>query len=232
MKKYSCIVIEDEHLLAEVLEDYIHQVPFLELRSIFSDAIQALDYIHQHKVDLIFIDINLPKLKGIDFIKLVRDNTKFIITTAYHEFALQGYELNVLDYLLKPIAFNRFLTAVDKLHPEENNDLDIKPQVTGKEYLFVNIHKRRVKINFNEIIYIEGMKEYVQIYLTDNNTVTTKLQLGQINDLLNTEFLRIHKSYIISKSKVTSYSLSEVHLGEIKLPVGIHYKDSLMKSLE
>ncbi|MEP7322801.1 MAG: LytTR family DNA-binding domain-containing protein [Saprospiraceae bacterium] len=232
MKKYSCIIIEDEHLLAEVLEDYIHQVSFLELRSVFSDAIQALDYVHQHKVDLIFIDINLPKLKGIDFIKLVRDSSKFIITTAYHEFAIQGYELNVLDYLLKPIEFNRFLSAVHKLHPEGYTVPETKPLILDKDYLFVNINKRRVRINFNEIIYIEGMKEYVQIYLTDSTSVTTKLQLGQINELLNNEFLRIHKSYIVSKSKVTSYSLAEIHLGAVKLPVGINYKDSLVKALE
>jgi DNA-binding LytR/AlgR family response regulator len=231
MKKYNCIIIEDEHLLAGVLEDYIRQVPFLAHVSTFGDALQALEYIHLHPVDLIFLDINLPKLKGMDFIQLVKTNTAFIITTAYHEYALQGYELNVLDYLLKPIEFNRFLNAVNKMHhlhfggPASSKD-------SGKDYLFVNVNKRRVKVRYEDIVYIEGMKEYVQIYLAHQEPVITKLQLSQIHDLLNHTFIRIHKSYIISKSKVTSYNLTEVHLGTILLPVGDHYKDTLVKELE
>ncbi len=114
MRKLSCLIIEDEQILAEVLAEYVRKVPFLELKAILNDAITALEYLEENEVDLIFIDINLPKLKGIDFIKMVPVSAKFIITTAYHEYALEGYELNVIDYLMKPIEFNRFLMAVKK----------------------------------------------------------------------------------------------------------------------
>lgn len=230
MKKYNCIIVEDEHLLAGVLEDYIRQVTFLEHKSTFGDALQALEYIHQHPIDLIFLDINLPKLKGMDFIRLVKTNTSIIITTAYHEYALQGYELNVLDYLLKPIEFNRFLSAVNKMH--QLNPAVPASKGMGKDYLFVNVNKRRVKVQYEDIVYIEGMKEYVQINLLHKDPVITKIQLSQIHELLNHDFIRIHKSYIISKSKVTSYNLTEVHLGTMMLPVGDHYKDMLSKELE
>lgn len=233
MKKYSCIIVEDEHLLAEVLIDYCNQVPFLDLRNTFSDGVAAMEYLQQDKIDLIFIDINLPKLKGIDFIKLFQGSAKFIITTAYHEYAVQGFELNVIDYLLKPIEFNRFLMAVNKLRIE--NRPEVKTIVTKndkKDYLYININKRRVKINFSEILYIEGMKEYIKIYTAGDKWHITKMQIGQMDELLNEQFARIHRSYIVAKSKVTSYNQAEVSIGNIVLPVGTNYKEILTQQLE
>jgi DNA-binding LytR/AlgR family response regulator len=233
MNKYSCIIIEDEQLLAEVLSDYVSQVPFLELKKIFSDGISAMEYLQQNKTDLVFIDINLPKLKGIEFIKMFRGTAKFIITTAYHEYALEGYELNVIDYLLKPIEFSRFLMAVNKLTVDERStNRVVTDEANKKDYLFVNIKKRRVKIIFSEILYIEGMKEYVKIYTAKDKYIITKTQIGQINELLNGEFVRIHRSYIVARSKVTSYNLAEVSIGTIVLPVGTNYKDILTGLLE
>jgi DNA-binding LytR/AlgR family response regulator len=233
MKKYSCIIIEDEHLLADVLADYISQVPFLELKKIFGDGISAMEYLQESSIDLIFADINLPKLKGIDFIKMFQGSAKFIITTAYHEYAVQGYELNVLDYLLKPIEFSRFLMAVNKLKTDEKKE--DKPEVekpVTKDYLYVNINKRRMKINFSDILYIEGMKEYVKIHTSKDKWVITKMQIGQISDLLDRQFVRIHRSYIVAKSKITSYSLAEVSIGNVTLPVGTNYKEFLAQQLE
>ncbi len=230
MSKYSCIIIEDEHLLAEVLADYINQVSFLELKAVFSDGITALEYLQENKADLFFVDINLPRLKGTDFIKMFQGKAKFIITTAYHEYAVQGYELQVIDYLLKPIEFSRFLMAVNKLRTDEKEPGTFKTH--EKDHLYVNINKRRVKINFSDILYIEGMKEYVKIYTEKDKWQITKMQIGQINDLLDENFIRIHRSYIIAREKITSYNLAEVSIGLITLPVGKNYKDSLALKLE
>jgi DNA-binding LytR/AlgR family response regulator len=231
MKTYSCIIIEDEHLLAEVLVDYVNQTPFLELKNVFSDAITAMEYLRQNKADLIFVDINLPKLKGIDFIKMFQGDTKFIITTAYHEYAIQGYELNVIDYLLKPIEFNRFLVAVNKIRTDDKA-VTISGKADSKDYLYININKKRVRVNFSEILYIEGMKEYVKIFTAKDKWHITKMQIGQIAELLNDEFVRIHRSYIVARSKVTSYNLTEISIGSIVLPVGTNYKGSLSQQLE
>ena len=233
MKKYSCIIVEDEQLLAEVLADYVTQVPFLQLKNVFSDGISAMEYLHENKVDLIFIDINLPRLKGIDFIKMFRGSSKFIITTAYHEYAVTGFELEVIDYLLKPIEFSRFLMAVNKLtHEDRSVSLPVPDTSAVRDYLYVSINKRRVKVNFSEILYIEGMKEYVKIYTAKAKWYITKIQIGQMDELLNEQFVRIHRSYIVAKSKITSYNLAEVSIDSIILPVGTNYKESLSRQLE
>ena len=232
MSKVSCIIIEDEHLLAELLADYVSQVPFLDLKKIFGDGITAMEYLQYNKVDLIFVDINLPVLKGIDFIKMFQGSSKFIVTTAYHEYAVEGYTLNVIDYLLKPIEFSRFLMAVNKLAGNEKLQVNMEAKQAVKDYLYVNINKRRVKINYSDILYIEGMKEYVKIYTGVNKWIITKSQIGQIAGLLDDQFVRIHRSYIVAKSKVTSYNLSDVSIGGILLPVGTNYKELISQQLE
>ncbi|HEV7782449.1 MAG TPA: response regulator transcription factor [Chitinophagaceae bacterium] len=233
MRKYSCIIIEDEPLLAEVLADYVNQTPFLDLQKVFGDGISAMEWLSHKKIDLVFIDINLPKLKGIDFIKMFQGSCKFIITTAYHEYALEGYTLNVIDYLLKPIEFNRFLMAVNKIRFEEKTETDPAGDKAGsKDYLYININKRRVKVNFSEILYVEGMKEYIKIYTEKAKWYITKMQMGQISELLNEQFVRIHRSYIVAKPRITSYNLTEVSIGDIILPVGTNYKGSLPGQLE
>lgn len=164
---------------------------------------------------------------------MFQGSSRFIITTAYHEYALDGYELNVIDYLLKPIEFSRFLKAVNKLSAGEKPvEKQIIEHPVTKDYLYVNINKRRVKINFDEILYIESMKEYVKIFTAKDKWHITKLQLGQIEELLSEQFVRIHRSYIVARSKITSYNLAEVSIGSILLPVGTNYKELLGKELE
>jgi len=231
MKKLSCLIIEDESLLADVLAEYISQVPFLELKKIFNDGMSALEYLEVNNVDLIFIDINLPKLKGIDFIKMFPNSARYIITTAYHEYAVEGFNLNVVDYLLKPIEFNRFMMAVKKA----TDGLVINRTLTEngmKDYFYINMNKRRVKVNFSEILYIEGLKEYVRIHVTREKLLITKMQIGHIQELLNEDFVRIHRSFIVAKKKVNSYNHVEVNVGNSTLPVGTNYKDTISRLLE
>src|SRR3984885_2814442 len=160
MEKYNCIIIEDEPLAAEILQEYIADIPFLNLKNTYTDALRALEDLRSNEIDLIFLDINLPKLKGFDFIQTLKNPPHIIITTAYHEYALQGYELNIVDYLLKPIEFSRFLKAVNKLKSitsehTYNTSMSI-PE--GRDFMFVFVDKKRVKVYFKDILYIESLK--------------------------------------------------------------------------
>lgn len=234
MQKFNCLIVEDEPLAAEILEDYIHQVPFLQLLAKCNDAIYALEILQQQKVDLIFLDIHLPKLKGIDFLKTLSDPPQIIITSAYQEYALEGYELNVVDYLLKPVEFNRFIMAVNKLkHPNEIDQFHIMPPAPSERaYLFFNVSKKKVKMFLDEILYIESLKEYIKV-ISKDKTILTKFQLGEIEDVLNkNNFLRIHRSFIVAKNKIDAFSATDVEINGLQIPIGRSYKEIVIDSLE
>src|SRR3954469_4701715 len=212
MQKFNCLIVEDEPIAAEILEDYIHQVPSLQLVAICNDAIHALEIIQKERIDLIFLDIHLPKLKGLDFIKTLTHSPGIIITTAYQEYALQGYELNVVDYLLKPIEFSRFIMAVNKLEQQKRN-ASLTHSVTmpsERAFLFFNVGKKKVKMFLDEILYIESIKEYIRIISRDK-AILTKFQLGEIEEVLRrNNFLRIHRSFIVAKNKIDAFSATDV----------------------
>ncbi len=233
MKKINCLILEDEPLAAEVLEDYINQVPFLELKAKCVDAIYALEILQKQAIDLIFLDIHLPKLQGLDFIKTLQHPPKVIITTAYQEYALQGYELNVVDYLLKPIEWSRFLMAVNKLQQAiEVTNYAHRAVPEEKTYLFFNVNKRMVKVFLDEILYIESLKEYIRI-TTPHKSILTKYQLNQIEELLTRhQFLRIHRSFIVAKNKIETFSATDVEIGSKQLPIGRNYKEQVLEVLE
>src|SRR6186713_2546903 len=165
MSKIKCIIVEDEPLAVKVLSDYISQVPFLELHGSFKDAILATDYLRSNVVDLIFLDIHLPKLKGMAFLKTLTSPPAVIITTAYHQYAVEGFNLSVTDYLLKPFEFERFLVAVTKVKSKSATATTVEEEESGskKDYLFLNVQKKKVKISFSDILYIESQREYVKI---------------------------------------------------------------------
>lgn len=233
MQPYNCLIVEDEPLAAEVLQDYIKQVPFLNLKAVCKDAIYAIELLQKEKVDLIFLDIHLPKLKGLDFIKTVSHPPRIIITTAYHEYALQGYEYNVLDYLLKPIEFNRFLMAVNKLAPAADIQKPAEKNSSrpDNDYLFFNVNKKKVRIFLSEILYIESLKEYIRI-VTKDRSVITKFQLGQVEEILTkNNFIRIHRSYIVAKDKIEAFTATDVEINTKLIPIGRGYKDIVQSEL-
>lgn len=233
MEKYNCILVEDEPLAAEILKDYIDQVPFLNLIAVCEDAIYALDILQKEKIDLIFLDINLPKLKGFDFIQTLKNPPNIIITTAYHEHALLGYEFNVVDYLMKPIAFNRFLVAVNKL--KQSKDVNLPPlaiQETERAYIFFNVSKKKVKVYCDEILYIESVKEYINV-VTTSKAILAKFQLSQIEALLpKSQFIRIHRSFIVAKNKIDAFSATDVEIRNKQLPIGRSYKELVLSIIE
>lgn len=234
MQRFNCLIVEDEPLAAEVLQDYIQQVPFLLLKGICIDAIFALEALQQQKIDLVFLDIHLPKLKGLDFIKTLKNPPRIIITSAYHEYALQGYEYNVVDYLLKPIEFSRFLMAVNKLNqsPVPESHIATFLPTPERSSLFFNVSKKKVRVFLDEILYIESLKEYIRIY-TVHKTILTKFPLGQIEELLaKNNFLRIHRSYIIARNRIDAFTASEVEVSGKQIPIGRSYKESVLEALE
>jgi two-component system, LytTR family, response regulator len=227
MSNIKCIIIEDEPLAAKVLSEYVSQVPFLELQGSFKDALLATEYLRNHSVDLIFLDIHLPKLKGMAFLKTLTHPPAIIITTAYHEYAVEGFNLNVTDYLLKPFEFERFLIAVNKVKTAQKEKQEYNESEDKKDYLFLNVQKKKVKILFSEIVYIESQREYIKI-VTTNKEFISKLSTHEIEALLPANlFKRIHRSFIVSVSKIQSYSADEVEVNGISIPIGRGYRDSI-----
>ena len=225
MSEIKCIIIEDEPLAVKVLSDYISQVPFLELHGSFKDAILATDYLRSNAVDLIFLDIHLPKLKGMAFLKTLTNPPAVIITTAYHQYALEGFNLNVTDYLLKPFEFERFLVAVTRVKITQTEKHRSIEEPAEKDHLFLNVQKKKVKILFSEILYIESQREYIKIVTTKKEYIS-KMSTHEIESLLPANlFKRIHRSFIVSVSKIESYTAEAVEVNGISIPIGRGYKD-------
>jgi len=225
MSNLRCIIVEDEPLAAKVLSDYISQVPFLRLEGTFKDAILATDYLTDHHTDLIFLDIHLPKLKGMAFLKTLSHPPAVIITTAYHQYALEGFNLNVKDYLLKPFDFERFLIAVTKVKTAQGEKQEPKDSGVAKDYLFVNVQKKKVKILFAEILYVESQREYIKI-VSIKNVYLSKMSTHEMEDLLPPHlFKRIHRSFIVSVSKIESYTAEMVEVNGHSIPIGRGYRD-------
>jgi two-component system, LytTR family, response regulator len=225
MSKISCIIVEDEPLAAKVLSEYVSQVPFLGLNGTFKDAILANEYLREHSVDLIFLDIHLPKLKGMAFLKTLIDPPSVIITTAYHQYAVEGFDLNVTDYLLKPFEFERFLVAVNKVKAAQTERQKSIEREDVKDHLFLNIQKKKVKILFSEIVYIESQREYIKIVTTKKEYIS-KMSTHEIESLLPSNlFKRIHRSFIVSVSKIESYTAEAVEVNGISIPIGRGYRD-------
>lgn len=224
MSDIHCIIVEDEPLAVKILSDYISEVPFLELKGVFKDAILAIDWLRHNNIDLIFLDIHLPKLKGTAFLKTLTQPPAVIITTAYHQYAVEGFDLNVTDYLLKPFGFERFLVAVNKV--KSALGMPRKKEVAEiREYLFLNIDRKRVKVLFSEIIYIESQREYVKI-ITIKHEYICKMSTHEIEELLPAGlFKRIHRSFIISIHKIESYSLESVQVNGVSVPIGRDYRN-------
>jgi len=225
MSKIRCIIVEDEPLAVKVLSDYIQEVPFLELLGKFKDAILASDYLRNNTVDLIFLDIHLPKLKGMAFLKTLSSPPAVIITTAYHQYAVEGFDLNVTDYLLKPFEFERFLVAVTKVKTAQKEPHRTIEAPEAKDFIFLNVQKKKVKILFSEIVFVESQREYIKIVTTKKEFIS-KMSTHEIESLLPSHlFKRIHRSYIISLSKIDSYTAEMVEVNGVQIPIGRGYRD-------
>lgn len=234
------LIIDDEPLALDVLETYIGNVPELQLVARCSNAMEANEILHKQQIDLIFLDIQMPQLSGVDFIKTLEHPPMFIFTTAYSNYALEGYELNAIDYLLKPISMDRFMKAANKALSQfelrRREEAPTDHQTTGTEgvdFFFVKADKKLVKIKYDEILYIEGLKDYVIIRLEQGRVVTLQTMKSLEDKLPVSLFKRIHRSYIVSLDKIHAVDGSSVDVfekGQIKmLPIGKNYRDEILE---
>jgi DNA-binding LytR/AlgR family response regulator len=235
--KIRCAIIDDEHLARQYLKDYVNKVPFLELIGDFNSPLKALDLIKSKKIDLLFLDIQMPDITGLDFIKTLEKSPYIVLTTAYKEYALEGYELNVVDYLLKPFSFERFVKAVNKVaealekdkqtgQSKSESDDTIRPEMFD-DYLVIRADRKYYKINYDDLVYIEGQKAYVTFY-TKKQQITALVSLKELEEKLPaTVFIRIHKSYIVSIKKIASLEGNSIEIGQKYLPVGKSYRNTV-----
>jgi len=225
--KIRCIIVEDEPLAVKVLRGYIEQVPFLDLQEVFKDAITAGEYLRDHAVQLIFLDIHLPKLRGMAFIKTLSQPPAIIITTAYYQYAVEGFELNVTDYLLKPFDFQRFFKAVNKVKTAQEEQRKPVPEPPEQGSIFLNVQKKKVKIQFADILYIESQREYIKV-VTGQKEYVSKMGTGEVEAILPPKlFRRIHRSFIVSVGKIEAYTAEAVEIGGVCIPIGRGYRDAL-----
>ncbi|TMM57287.1 response regulator transcription factor [Maribacter algarum] len=229
-----CLIIDDEPLAIEVLKMHLAQLSEMHVVGSFANPVESLETIRNEKIDLIFLDIEMPVLSGIDFVKNIALAPKVIFTTAYRNYAIESYELDVVDYLLKPIAFSRFLKAINKyktmvqLPITANNDPE---EIPRDNHIYVNANKKFIKLEFDDITYVESMKDYVQIHAT-NKSVVTKEAITSFAAKLPAEFLRIHRSFIVNTKKVTAFTKVDVEINDRELPIGSSYKETVMGFLK
>ncbi|WP_028787335.1 LytR/AlgR family response regulator transcription factor [Terrimonas ferruginea] len=225
MPEIKCIIIEDEPLAVKVLADYVAQVPFLQLEGRFKDAILATDWLRTNDVQLIFLDIHLPKLKGMAFLNTLSPKPAVIITTAYHQYAVEAFDLNVTDYLLKPIEFERFLMAINKVKLAYDNSRLAPEKSNARDYLFLTVQKKKVRVLFSEILYVESQREYIKV-VTEKKELISRMSTHEIEDLLpGAIFKRIHRSFIISVNKLESYTAESVEVQGVSIPIGRGYRN-------
>ncbi|PKG42870.1 LytR/AlgR family response regulator transcription factor [Psychroflexus sp. MES1-P1E] len=231
--KISCLVIDDEPLAIQVIKSHLNKIPGIEIISTFQNPVEALDMIKSTKIDLIFLDIEMPLLSGIELLKTLQHPPKVIFTTAYRNYATESYELDVVDYLLKPISFTRFLKAINKYKNLVNVNI-VESTVKDEEsnnHLYVNSNKKFIKLNFNDILYVESIKDYVKVVLHDKSVIT-KDSISNFEYKLPHEFLRIHRSFIVNTIKVTAFTKVDVEIGARELPIGASYKDVVIGFLK
>lgn len=228
----KCIIVDDEPLAIEIMESYVAKVDQLKLEGTFRNAVSAFTFLQTHPVDLIFLDIQMPKLSGIDFVRTLKNPPKVIFTTAFRDYALDGFELEVADYLLKPIPFDRFLKAVAKVlhHPIAANSSPAKAEVSDN-YVYFKVDKKMIKTKMSEILYIESVKDYVKVK-TGEKEIVTQQKISYLEESLPKEqFLRIHRSFIVNRERIDAYSATDVEIGKIHVPIGRNYKNDVMKVL-
>ncbi|MVN92465.1 LytR/AlgR family response regulator transcription factor [Mucilaginibacter aquatilis] len=237
-----CLVVDDEPLALNVVEDYIAKIPFLQLVKATTSAIEALTLVQDGSIDLVFLDVQMPELTGIQFMRIANGKAKIILTTAYPEYALQGYELDAVDYLLKPIAFDRFFRAAQKVQatlfpssakPAEKEEVQQQAQSDiSNDFIFVKTEHKIQKVYLNSILFIEGLKDYISIF-TPTERIITLQNMKKVEDALpERHFIRVHRSYIVALNKIDSIERSRIFIGDKIIPIGDTYRDDFFKMVE
>lgn len=228
---FRCVIVEDEPLAAELLADYLKDVSDFELVAHCRDVMSATTVLRNEHVDVLFVDIHLPKIKGIDFVRSIQNQYQVILTTAYDHYAVEGFNLNVVDYLLKPIAFNRFLQALQKVK-KNMSPSSVVADPPEPSFQYFNVDKKQVKVRMQDVLFVESMKEYIRIH-TAQGRLVTKMQISDAEMLFAPhDFIRVHKSYIINLPKVTAYGAAVIDIEGHSIPIGRSYKELVMQRLQ
>lgn len=234
-----CIIVDDEPLAVEILEAYVSKVPFLELQQTCANAFEAMDCLKQHVVDLVFLDINMPDLSGIEFLNALPKKPSVIFTTAYADYAVEGFNLDAVDYLLKPISFDRFLKAANKAehlfnlaHKKNNAPTQPAAAKQNSEFLFVKTEYKIVKVNLSDVWYVEGLKDYIKIVTPDGPLLTLQSMKNMQENLPSEKFMRVHKSYIIAIAHIESIERNKIKIHEKWIPIGTTYREQFYKRIE
>jgi two-component system LytT family response regulator len=239
-----CLIVDDEPLALHILEDYMSKIPFLQLVKSTTNPIEALTLVQEGNVDLVFLDVQMPELTGIQFLKIANGKAKVILTTAYPQYALEGYELDVIDYLLKPIAFDRFYKSVQKAQtvlqpnthapaaPVQQSSSQQQQQDFLSDFIFVKTEHKIQKVYLNEILFIEGLKDYISIFTPSERIITLQNMKKMEDALPEKHFIRVHKSYIVSINKIDSIERSRIRIGDKIIPVGDTYREEFFKIVD
>ncbi len=234
--KLHCLLVDDEPEALEVLESYVELVENLELAGKCENALQAFQVLQEKPIDVIFLDIKMPKLLGTDFVRSLRHPPKVIFTTAYREYALDGFDLDVVDYLLKPIPFDRFLKAIAKLTKSENgvNGLDKEAFQPNKDtFLYFRAERKMIKVFTNDILYVESLKDYVKIITTNSKPLVVKQAISSLEEMLpDSHFVRIHRSYLVAIDKIKTYTSTHIEIGGEELPIGRLFQKGVEHALK
>ncbi|TXG39325.1 LytR/AlgR family response regulator transcription factor [Seonamhaeicola maritimus] len=232
-KDISCLIVDDESIALEIIASHLSKIPNIKKIASCNNAIEGFSYLRDNHVDLVFLDINMPEVSGISFAKSISKDIKIIFTTAYRDYAVEGFELQAVDYLLKPISFERLLKAVnnyfDIYGESASNSIEIS---NGNEFMFVRSDRRMIKIDFDEIIYIESYSDYIKIHLKDETIVTRETISSVEAKLPNNKFMRIHRSFIISLANISSFTNEEITINKKSLPISRSYKKEVLNTLE
>lgn len=233
--KYKCLIVDDEPLACEIIESYLAKFDDFALVAKVYNALDAFQLIRNKTIDLVFLDIQMPKISGIDFLKTLQNHPQIIITTAYREYAVESFELDVLDYLIKPVSFERFMSAIDRFYklnsrPFNESGANTKEQ-DSQAYFYVKENKRMVKIELSKILYVESIKDYVKIHC-EGISVITKMPISNLESKLpESEYLRIHRSFIVNIDKINSYTSYSIIAAGKELPIGRSYKNNIIALL-
>lgn len=226
-----CVIVDDEPLARELLAGYIEQLPNLSCIAVCQGALQAFSVLHEHEVDLMFLDIQMPGITGLNFLKSIKNPPKIIFTTAYMEHAVEAFELEAIDYLLKPITLERFIKAVQKVSPKKEEHAEAVSKSSDNNYIFLKVDKRLVKIDHAEIIYTESLGDYIKVY-TATQTYVSYLTMNKLEKLLPAHnFVRIHRSFIINLDHIQYIEGNFIRINNRDLPIGLTYKDGLGQRL-
>lgn len=229
--KLNCLIVDDEPVARKGLEEYVGEVDFLQLAGKCENAVKAATFLNEGNIDLIFLDIHMPKLSGIEFLKALTNPPMVIFTTAYSEYALEGYTLDIIDYLVKPIPFERFLKAVQKAHDFHRLKHIASSQPASQEYFFIKCDHKYERVNYNDVLYIEAMQNYCIVHTRDRKMITYITFSGLESQLPAERFLKVHKSFLVAVEKIKSLDGNEIVIGNARIPISRNLKDEVMKKI-